>query len=259
MYPFESLALAWFGGLFVAAPFAGADRRRRLAVLASCLALALFIGLVAVRLNTGVRAWLPHGYLVLGYWLPGILAPSVSHPTAFETWLVRSDAALRPRLPAVPPVLTPLVELAYLVCYPLVPVAFAIVWARGEDDDVARFWVAVLLAGYACYGSLPWLVSRPPRIVEGAMPIPGHRVAAANAFVLGRVSHQLTTFPSGHVAVSSAAAGALMAVSAPGGLIVGAVAAAIAIGAVAGRYHYVIDVVLGLFVAAVAVGAALMS
>ena len=69
--------------------------------------------------------------------------------------------------------------------------------------------------------------------------------------MLDRVSHGFNTFPSGHVAVSiSCALGAADVNVAMGG-VVSAVAVAITAGAVAGRYHFVIDVVLGAAVAGV--------
>ena len=146
-------------------------------------------------------------------------------------------------------------ELAYLLCYPLVPLSFAIVWLNGDGTDVRRFWLSVLLSGYACYVSLPWLVSRPPR------SHPEHEknrrgLPDINVRLLGRLSHRLNTFPSGHVAVAAAAAVSVAVVSLPAGLALGVVVAAIGVGAAAGRYHYVIDVILGLVVAAAAVAVA---
>lgn len=112
-----------------------------------------------------------------------------------------------------------------------------------------RFWLAVLPAGYVCYVSLPWLVSRPPRLVREHT---ARAIARLNVFVLGRVSHQLNTFPSGHVAVSLAAAAGVAQVSAVAGALVLLTALAIALGAVAGRYHYMVDVLLGVLVAGAA-------
>jgi membrane-associated phospholipid phosphatase len=77
-------------------------------------------------------------------------------------------------------------------------------------------------------------------------------VRALNVFVLDRVSHQLNTFPSGHVAVTFVAAVGVCSVSPAAGLAVGALVAAIAAGALAGRYHYVIDVLLAFVIGAVA-------
>jgi membrane-associated phospholipid phosphatase len=161
-------------------------------------------------------------------------------------------------LPPVPAILAGVVELAYLACYPLVPVSFSVVWLYGSAADVGRFWAAVLLSGYACYATLPWLVSRPPRLVDGHRADSGRGIAGVNVLVLGRLSHQFNTFPSGHVAVSAAASVIVASVSGVAGAALGAVTAAICVGAASGRYHYVIDVLLGLAVAAAAVAVAVV-
>jgi hypothetical protein len=255
MAAFELVALVYFAAIAAAAAAVPGPAARRRAVAVAALVAAAAVAGIAVSGVDVMRAWLPHAYLVAGYWLPGLLATGVAHPTRFETWLTHSDERLRARLPAVPAWLRHVTEAAYLVCYPLVPLSFAIVWARGSSADVAWFWVAVLLAGYGCYASLSWLVSRPPRLAAGP-PHAARDVGAVNVFVLARVSHQLNTFPSGHVAVSTAAAVALARVSPAAGAFVGAVAVAIAVGAAAGRYHYVADVALGAAVALVALVAA---
>ena len=142
----------------------------------------------------------------------------------------------------VPRWLTPELELGYLACFPLVPISFAAVWTAGSPADVARYWLAVLVAGYACYITLPWLVSRPPRLIEeSCVDVALTDITRLNRFVLGRVSHRLNTFPSGHVAVSVAAAISVGKVWPAAGVVLGAVAAAVAVDAVAGRYHYVAD------------------
>lgn len=250
MRSFETLAIAYFTAVAIAALAAHAPPRRRWTVFAASLAMGTVVAAVASYGSSALRAWIPHLYLVTGYWLPGVLARGAAQPTRFEGWLRSTDLMLR-RGPAAPPAwLRHFVELAYLVCYPLVPVSFAVVWMSGAFEDVNRFWLAVLGAGYACYASLPWLVSRPPRLLEQPDV---HRIAAVNLRILARVSHELNTFPSGHVAVSLAAAAGVGHVSPGAGALVLVMAAAIAVGAVAGRYHYVIDVLLGVIVAALAV------
>jgi hypothetical protein len=251
----EWLAVAYFVGWSLAAAAAPVPWHRRLSVSALAAGVAVTVALVAGLGTVALRDWAPHVYLVAGYWLPGLLAARSAAATRFERWLVRSDAGLRRRLPELPRALAHVTELAYLLCYPLIPAAFAIVWTRGTDADVQRFWLAVLAAGYACYVSLPWLVSRPPRLTPPAPPALPAR--SLNVRVLGRVSHQLNTFPSGHVAVVSAAAAMLAPVSAIAAVVVGVMALMIGVGAVSGRYHYVIDVVFGLAVAAVAVALAI--
>ena len=149
--------------------------------------------------------------------------------------------------------LTNTLEVGYLFCFPLVPAALAAVWLAGSPADVASFWTVVLTAGYVCYITLPWLVSRPPRLIDGLAE--GRRsspVNRANVFVLGRVSHHLNTFPSGHVAVSVAAAISAGTVWPLAGAVLGIIAAGVALAAVTGRYHYFVDVVLGVVLGVIA-------
>ena len=255
MSGYEALAAGYFVALAFAAFVAPAlPARRRRAVLAS-LGMAATVFAIGHHGSDVVRAWLPHLYLAAGYWVPAFLTTSPPHPTAFESWLRRTDAVLRPSTDGVPSPVVHALEIAYLGCYPLVPAALIAVSVLGGPGDVERFWTAVLLAGYACYASLPWLVSRPPRLVDGAGR-PATRVAALNAAVLGRVSHQLNTFPSGHVAVALACAASVAAVSTSLGAAFGVAAAGVALGAAAGRYHYVIDVMLGVIAGAAAVALA---
>jgi membrane-associated phospholipid phosphatase len=131
----------------------------------------------------------------------------------------------------------------------VVPAAFVTVWLSGTTGQVDRYWVAVLVSGFVCYGSLPWLVSRPPRMFgELHASRPGRSVAAFNVSVLRRVSHELNTFPSGHVAVATAVALMLFPVSRAAGAVFGIVAAGIAAGAAIGRYHYGVDVIAGVLI-----------
>lgn len=250
MAAYEWIVVAYFSGLTLAAWLAPVETMRRQRASALGIAVLLVTVAVASMPSSTARAWIPHAYLLAGYWMPALLVPQAPG-RGFEEWLVRSDSRFRRVLPSVPAPLVHLAELAYLLCYPLVPLSFAIVWLNGGDADVGRFWLAVLLSGYACYVSLPWLVSRPPRLrqepVERRGWLPG-----INASVLGLLSHRLNTFPSGHVAVAAAAAAGVAVVSIPAGTAIGLAAAAISVGAVAGRYHYVVDVILGLGIAAAA-------
>ena len=250
MAAFEWLVVTYFSALTVAAWFAPVPDARRLYATVLGLGLSALALSVALAAGPTVRTWVPHVYLVAGYWMPALLVPT-TRGRRFEDWLRRSDEGLRRRLPGVPALLDPIIELAYLLCYPLVPLSFAVIWLNGSSADAERFWLAVLLAGYSCYVTLPWLVSRPPRAL--LVPAPSRGILTGmNTLVLGRVSHQLNTFPSGHVAVAAAAAASVATVSGPAGVLLGAVVVAICVGAAAGRYHYVVDAVLGLVVAAVA-------
>src|SRR5687767_10469537 len=198
MTSFELLAVMYFAGFGVAAAAADVPWRRRGAVMTLCFVLAATIAGIGQGGADTLRGWVPHAYLITGYWVPALLTRRLARATPFERWLCGSEQRLRPLLPAMAAPFVHVTELAYLLCYPLVPASFLVVWLLGSAHDVDRFWVAVLTAGYACYATLPWLLSRPPRLLADAGS--SGDVAAINVFVLGRVSHQLNTFPSGHVA-----------------------------------------------------------
>lgn len=141
-----------------------------------------------------------------------------------------------------------LVELSYLLCYPLVPLGFACLYLSGLRTEADRFWTAVLLAVFPCYGALPWLPTRPPRVVEGTAA-GGSAIRTLNLRVLERASVQLNTFPSGHVA-SAVATALVVAVALPAaGLLLAVVVAGIAAGSIVGRYHYLPDVLAGAAIA----------
>ena len=213
-------------------------------------AAAIFAGaIVALSRVIGVdaRLWLGHLYLIAGYWLPALLV--TRSPQRFEEWLRRTESFGSFGTLGT---FGSFWELAYLCCYPVVPAAFLTIYLNGSSADVDRFWTSVLAAGYICYISLPWLVSRPPRVAphdpNGPNDPNDSRVRRLNLKVLDRLSHGWNTFPSGHVAVAFAAAMSVT-MSAPrvgiGFLIL---AVGILIGSVTGRYHYAIDAVIGAIV-----------
>src|SRR5688572_25208176 len=124
MLLFEFLALGYFL-VFTVAPWAThVGRRRAWRASAGSLLMALIVAMAAARLPLTVRAWLGHLYLVSGYWIPA-LAAEHGDGGAFEQWLASADAAWQRRLARVPRWLTRAGELAYLFCYPIVPLAFA--------------------------------------------------------------------------------------------------------------------------------------
>jgi membrane-associated phospholipid phosphatase len=250
MAVYEWLVAAYFTALTLAAWLLPLRTRPRLqaSALGAAVLLAVFSASAFPQM---IRDWVPVAYLIAGYWMPALLVPPAPGGR-FEEWLRESDARVRRVLPELPRTLRPVAELGYLLCYPLVPLSFAVVWLNGGTGDVQRFWLAVLLAGYACYVTLPWLVSRPPRLQPGQVARTGV-LEQLNLQVLGRVSHRLNTFPSGHVAVAAAAAASVAAVSRPAGAALVGIVAAISVGAAAGGYHYVIDVVSGLAIGAAAV------
>jgi membrane-associated phospholipid phosphatase len=254
----ETIAAAYFVYLLVPVAAAMISPRRKAGLAGAALvvvALTWALGTLPRQPPwTIVRDWTPGVLLLAGYWLPGALFTSPN--LAAEARLLGLDrrvfgtALEGAPFRSVPPYIRGYLELMYLFCYPLVPVALALIY-RGSDPSraahVDSFWSTVLLSVYACYGLLPWIPTRPPRALEPAAPANGIR--RLNSLVLRHASVQVNTFPSGHVAAAVAATIEVARHTAWGGAAIGIVAASIAAAAVVGRYHYLADVVLGAMVA----------
>jgi hypothetical protein len=256
---FEWIVVAYFGYLATAALAVRlpVQRKRRIVLTAVLVVVSVFslARLEDLRSLLGVREWMPLAYLLAGYWLPAIFVKTPNLP--LERALLALDhrwfgpeglptfAAHAPRL------LIEAFEVAYLLCYPLVPTGFVCLYLAGSPEESGRFWTAVLLASLPCYGLLPWLPTRPPRALEQPVARPRSRVRLLNLKVLGRASIHLNTFPSAHASASLAAALAV-GVSVPSaGLVLGLIALAISVGSVVGRYHYAADALSGTVLAVV--------
>jgi membrane-associated phospholipid phosphatase len=160
-------------------------------------------------------------------------------------------------------------ELAYLLCYPLVPLGVAAMHfgsQRGAGcEDVAQrrramddFWAAVLLATLFCYAVYPFFPLTPPRVLFG--DVPGPQVAPLlrrmNFWLLDHYSVQACIFPSGHVAAVTAVALAVRRHAQRFGMLFLFLAASVALATVYGRYHYAADAVTGALVGVVGYAAA---
>jgi membrane-associated phospholipid phosphatase len=256
----ECIALSYFLYLVTMALIVRVPRDRKRHVIAlALLAVALMPALAAENhpLAAIARDWMPGVYLLLGYWLPAHLAGTPN--LRFEQKLLEVDRTLfgantfsifstrAPRL------VLELFELAYLFCYPLVPIGFGWLLFAGFRHQADQFWTTVLLASFACYGLLPWIPTRAPRAIERADPRPSiSRIRMLNLMILDLASVQLNTFPSGHTAAALATALAVGTHSFAAGIVLGFIAVCIAIGSVVGRYHYAADAITGAIVAAAA-------
>jgi membrane-associated phospholipid phosphatase len=246
-------------------------RSRRVSITAICaggIGITLFVSQILPRLTTPLAAsvtrdWVPYVLLLMFYWQAGHFVTRAD--TVFEAKLARLDVIfVAPllercaRSPAGTWILTYL-ELAYLFCYASLPMGLASLYMLHQGADAGHFWTVVLLAAYAAYGTVPFVQTRPPRAFKEKWSEPllggklGGRVRALNMAILRHASIHANTFPSGHVASTAACALILLRVAPLWvGLIFLVVALSIAAGAVAGRYHYAADAILGFIVAVAA-------
>ena len=239
--------------IILAAVFPLSARHRRRVLLVGLVCVATAVMLAQLRLSPilrTARAWLPVVYLLQGYWLCGFffrrpMRQAEERLLAFDRWLFGA-AKLNRLLSRGPRVILEYLELVYLT-FPFVPLSFGLVWWLGSRADADSFWTAVLLAGFVCYGMLPWIQTRPPRSVEtdSLLERRGLLLRRVNLFVLNGVSVQANTFPSGHAATAVAAALAVVVVDGAIGAVFLFLALSIVVAAVLGRYHYALDSVLG--------------
>jgi membrane-associated phospholipid phosphatase len=234
---------------------AGAVLRLTACAVPTCTVVVILASADAFPVVPILRDWLPGAYVMIGYWATGLLyrGPDMALEARLEAWDARLFALLGPFAARLPSFARELVELAYLFCYPLVPTGIAVLYAIGERSRADSFWTVVLVSTFAAYAVLPWAGTRPPRALEAGGVVPrSYFFQRANLAVLARGSIQVNTFPSGHAA--SAWAVALFMTTVPGApwLAFGLFAVAIGAGAIAGRYHYALDVVAGVGVAVAA-------
>ena len=266
----EWIVCGFFTYLIVLAcvrPFASRPRRRVLLVGCVCIALAVMLSQLLPSPSLRIiRDWVPAVYLLQGYWLCGLFfrRPALGierrllafDMRLFERSGLRRAAARAPRLVAS------WFEATYLLAYPFVPVGFGVFLALGQRDRADEFWTAALIAGFTCYGMLPWIQTRPPRALAADRPLwmPHQSLRHLNATVLQQMSVQVNTCPSGHAATAVAVAATIVSVGAP---VTGAgfllVAASIVVATVLSRYRYTLDTVLGLAVGVAAWGIAFVS
>jgi membrane-associated phospholipid phosphatase len=103
----------------------------------------------------------------------------------------------------------------------------------------------VAVADLGAFAPLAWFQTRPPWQIEPPPVLASRRAHALGAFMVRHATIGANTFPSGHVAVSSAIAFAVMRSMPLVGVVFLVLALSIAVACVVGRYHYATDVVAG--------------
>jgi membrane-associated phospholipid phosphatase len=203
-----------------------------LSILRDCLTLALFL---------------------VPYWQAGefFLQPNLkiqNRLLAFDRWLLPGIAA---RSGTERTAVGFLLEVAYLFCYPLVPLGLLAMYSAGLREKVGGFWFVVLVSTYICYVFTPFVPAFPPRSLmceqaDACAPMKDtNKGRIFNGWILKHGSIHAISFPSAHVASAFAIALVFLRYALPVGVVFLMVAILISLAAVVGRYHYVLDVLLG--------------
>jgi membrane-associated phospholipid phosphatase len=258
----EWIQIAFFSILVLAAWRCPLARRQRLRVTAfaalaigAILAARFMFHFVPLRFSSVVRDWLPAALLLVPYWQVGefFAGPNQSMQArlaAFDVSVFRA-VHIQPAKASIGPLPALYLELAYLMVYPLIPLGVATLYIAGMRQNSDYYWVVVLLSTYSCFAVTPFVPALPPRVLTGydMFEIPPNRIRALNRWVLRRASIQAITFPSAHVAASTATALVLLRLEPRVGLIFLWVALSIAVATVVGGYHYAADVLFALLIA----------
>jgi membrane-associated phospholipid phosphatase len=250
---FEWIACWYFAYLAVACWLPRLATRRRVFIIATSLLAAAIVVAIAGSATVPLRQTAPLGYILAGYFLSGHLFASPS--TATERWLQAWDRRLLgdplTRFTAWPRLLVAGLELVYIGCFLLIPAGAALLVVTGHAGLVDRYWTMVMGAEFAAFAPLafiqtrpPWALERKPELADPAI----HRLASQ---MVQHLTIRVNTFPSGHAAGSLAVALAVIGVLPWTGALLLALALAICVACVVGRYHYAIDVVAGAAVALV--------
>jgi membrane-associated phospholipid phosphatase len=216
-----------------------------------------------------LRDWLPAILILVAYRESGLfITPDPTH--RLDYLFIRFDRELlssrlvRDPLYALSPWLQYYLEIAYLFCYPLVPLGIgSLYWARAREGHRGRrrplgeesidfYWTAVLGAVLFSYFLFPFFPLTPPRTLFNDLPGPEVQplLRNMNLWILGKYSVQACLFPSGHVAAVIAAALAVRKFLPRLGIAFLVVALSISFATVYGRYHYAVDALAGAAVGA---------
>ena len=215
---------------------------------------AVLVGLAGLGLNgmaivapDMLRDWIPVPLMAFAYWQSGCFfqKPNPKLQAMFENSEHKILRVFRVELARYAQTwVGTLLELAYVFCYPVVPLGLASLYVAGLKSAVDDYWTVVLLSAYPCYVLLPFIQLLPPRLVAGNehRSRPSDPFRRFNLWLVRHVTHEANTFPSGHVAASAAIAMVLLWFTPVEGMVFALIAIGIAAGCIVGRYHYVIDV-----------------
>lgn len=248
----EWIAFLYFLYLILACWLRSLRPGRRARVTAVSLAMAAAICAVASGAPSAVRDWTPFMYVSVAYYLTGQLFVEPSE--TLESWLLGWDHKLlgdpTRRFAHWPGWVVAYLDIVYMSCFLILPGGLAVLAAAGHSRQANHYWTMVLAADLGAFAPLSVIQTRPPWRLEEPAVLAGTRVRRLSAFMVRNATIGVNTFPSGHVAVSLAAALAVFSSMPLTGCVLFVLAASVGVACIVGRYHYVVDVLAGAVLAA---------
>ena len=208
----------------------------------------------------------------LGDWYPMLLLPALYGEIGIltlsagfqndlliqrlETWVFGSQISYRWIRESPNLVFSWVVHACYLAYYPILYAAPFALWMVGRRDASRHTIFAVMATFYLCYLAFLFFPVAGPRYAFDLAHNPATDVGPARfaAWLLDRGDSGGAAFPSSHVAASVVATGMALRYWRALGLVLLPFTAGLILAVVYGQFHYAVDALAGLIVAAMMLG-----
>lgn len=173
-----------------------------------------------------------------------------------EAWVFGSQVSYRWIRESASPVLSWLLHACYLAYYPILYASPLGLWIVGRRDASRHTIFAVMATFYLCYVVFLFFPVAGPRYAFDAANNIAADVGPARfaAWLLDRGDSWGAAFPSSHVAASVVATGMALRYWRALGLVLLPFTAGLLLAVVYGQFHYAVDALAGLIVAALMLG-----
>jgi len=174
----------------------------------------------------------------------------------FETWVFGSEVAYRWIREDPNVLLSWILHSCYLAYYPILYASPLGLWLVGKRDAARQTIFAVMVTFYFCYVVFLFFPVAGPRYAFDAAHNAATNVGPARfaQWLLDRGDSWGAAFPSSHVAASVVAAGMALRYWRPLGWVLLPFTSGLILAVVYGQFHYAVDALSGLVVAAAMLG-----
>lgn len=229
-------------------------------VIAGFFLLAWAEGLRGRPLLRILRDWYPLPLMLLAYREMGWFAPPVHTFELERSWIkwdriVLQDWGLRAGIEIAGPLLPSILEICYTLVYAIAPFCMGWLYYRRRQVRMDEFLLQFLGSIFLAYALNPFFPSEPPRSVFPGEDLPTIETIfrRVNLALVGNYGIHLSVFPSAHCSGAFGASLAMKRVLPEEPWVARMLfllATGIALATVYGRYHYAVDALAGLAVAA---------
>ncbi|HEV8265923.1 MAG TPA: phosphatase PAP2 family protein [Gemmatimonadales bacterium] len=173
-----------------------------------------------------------------------------------EAWVFGSQVSYSWIRELPNPLLSWILHACYLAYYPILFAAPLGLWLGGRRDEARHTIFAVVVTFYLCYVVFLFFPVAGPRYAYDAAQNAATGVGPARVaqWLLDRGDSWGAAFPSSHVAAAVVATGMALRYQRPLGLVLLPFTGGLILAVVYGQFHYAVDAIAGLVVAALMLG-----